>query len=43
MADSFTSTRDHLNQQAQLGGNRIVEALLFDQMLSKADPLHEIS
>jgi hypothetical protein len=43
MADRFASARDDLNEQAQFGRNRIVETLLFDQMLGETDPLHEIS
>src|SRR5690606_32595043 len=40
MADGLAGTRNDFDQQAQFGGNVVVLALLFDQILGKTDAFH---
>jgi hypothetical protein len=39
--DVLAGARHHLDQQAQLGRDAAVLALLFDQVLREADAFHE--
>jgi hypothetical protein len=43
MADGLTGTRKNLYQQSQFGRDAVMQTLLFDQILGKADSLHSFS
>ncbi len=41
MADGLAGAGDDFDQQAQLGGDGVVLALFFNQMLGQADAFHK--